>query len=205
MQLRQSLPRQWIESVARVLSGLGLTPNMVSLLGFGVSLGASALLALGYLAWGGVLVLLAGFADMLDGALARLTQRATPFGALLDSTLDRLSEAAVLFGLLLFYLPRGASQEVALVYLVVVGSVMVSYIRARAEGLGWECSVGILTRPERVVLLSLGLILGLVLPALWLLAVLSYVTAGQRLFYLWQKYRTSSLKSEAPAALKSRS
>lgn len=191
MQVRQAFPRQWLEPVVRALAWLRLSPNAVSLLGFALSLGASLLLALGYLAWGGALVLLGGFADMLDGALARLTQRATPFGALLDSTLDRLSEAAVLLGLLLFYLGRGAFQEVVLVYLVLVSSVMVSYIRARAEALGWECSVGLLARPERVVLLSVGLILGLAQPALWLLAILSSVTVGQRLFYLWQKARTS--------------
>lgn len=192
MQVRQALPRQWLEPVVRALAWLRLSPNMVSALGFALSLGAALLLALGYLAWGGVLVLLAGIADMLDGALARLTQRATPFGALLDSTLDRLSEAAVLLGLLLFYLGQGAFQEVVLVYVVVVSSVMVSYIRARAEGLGWECSVGLLARPERVVLLSLGLILGLTQPALWLLAILSSFTVGQRLFYLWQKARAAS-------------
>src|SRR3990172_6831551 len=106
---------------------------------------------------------------MLDGALARTTGKTSTFGAFLDSTLDRYSEAVLLFGLLVVATQRQSTQEILLVFAVMVGSVMVSNVRARAEGLGLRCEVGLLARPERVILLALGLILGQLLPVLWIL------------------------------------
>src|SRR5205823_9758245 len=117
--------------------------------------------------------------DTLDGALARVAGRATTFGAFLDSTLDRYSEAALLLGLLYDAGRRGDLAAEVLAFLVIVGSLLVSYARARAEGLGLECEVGIAPRPERVLILGLGLILGLELPALAVLAALTHFTAIQ--------------------------
>jgi CDP-diacylglycerol---glycerol-3-phosphate 3-phosphatidyltransferase len=119
---------------------------------------------------------------MLDGALARMTGKASRFGALLDSVFDRLSEAAVLFGVLLYALDRGHDDQAALAFAAIVGSLMVSYVRARAEGLGVTMTDGLFTRPERVIVLGVALLVGWLTPALWLLAVLTLLTAFQRLY-----------------------
>ncbi len=175
-------PAAVLDPVVRALAALGVTPNMLSvagLLGNGV---AGFLVARGDLGAGGIVMLLASALDMLDGALARRTGKATRFGALLDSTFDRLSEAAVLFGVLLYMLDRGHDVQAALAFVAIVGSLMVSYVRARAEGLGVSMTDGLFTRPERVVLLGVALLFGWLRAALWVLAVLTMLTASQRLF-----------------------
>jgi len=135
--------------------------------------------------------------DLLDGALARKTGAVTRFGALFDSVLDRLSEAAVLAGLVYHYAEVGEhTTEIALCYAAIVGSIMVSYVRARAEGLGLELREGVFTRAERVVLLGGALVIGIdivVAVALGILAVLSHLTAVQRVFAVWQKVKDEPL------------
>ncbi len=181
---RKGAARRLSSVPARFLVGR-MSPNALSLVGFLLSLLAASQVALGHLLWGGLLVLLAGFVDLLDGAVARLGGQATPFGAVLDSALDRLSEAAVLLGLVVHF---GGSSMVYLVYAVLVGSFLVSYIRARGEGLGLVMETGLFTRGERVVVLALGLVFPVVLwPALALIALLSWFTVGERLFSIWQK------------------
>jgi CDP-diacylglycerol--glycerol-3-phosphate 3-phosphatidyltransferase len=156
-----------------------------------VSVGAGVLIVTGHLFAAGFVVLAAGFFDILDGALARSTNRVTRFGAVLDSTLDRLAEAVILIGLLVVYAREPAVAEVALVSVTLIGSQLVSYVRARAEGLGLQCEVGIFTRAERVVVLVLGLLLSqfdyALIIALAIILVFSYVTVGQRLFHVWQQ------------------
>jgi CDP-diacylglycerol--glycerol-3-phosphate 3-phosphatidyltransferase len=164
----------------RVLVALGITPNMITVAGFLGSVSAAFAIADGRLVLGGILVLVFGGLDMFDGAVARATGRATPFGALFDSVLDRLSEAAVLGGILLYELDRGNKEESILVFWSVVGSLMVSYVRARAEGLGVSMTSGLFTRPERVVVTGAALILGWVRPVLWVLAVVTLLTVAQR-------------------------
>jgi CDP-diacylglycerol--glycerol-3-phosphate 3-phosphatidyltransferase len=166
-----------------------MAPNTLTLLGFLFNIIVAWVLAQGHLFLGGFLVIICSAFDLLDGALARVTGRVTAFGAILDSTLDRFSEAALLFGLSVFYLVQYRIPEVLLIYVVLVGSLAVSYVRARAEGLGLECEVGLLARPERVIILALGLIFNQVLIALWILAVLTHVTVGQRLLHLWRQTR----------------
>jgi CDP-diacylglycerol--glycerol-3-phosphate 3-phosphatidyltransferase len=166
----------------------------LTILGFILSLAIAYLLAMGKFFPGGLLVLFYGWFDMLDGALALASGRSTKFGALLDSTLDRLGEAALLCGLLVFYALQGSLQEILLLFAILVGSVMVSYIRARAEGLGIEVKVGLFTRPQRVIILAIGLILGaffgkVLLVFLWILAVGTIATAIHRLYYVWQRTR----------------
>src|SRR5690606_31144503 len=134
------------------------------------------------LAIGGVVMLLASALDMLDGAIARQIGRATPFGALFDSVLDRVSEALVLFGIAWWAIDTGRTEEALLAFVAVVGSLLVSYVRARAEGLDLTLTDGLFRRQERVVLTGVGLLLGLMRPALWILAVLSCLTAAQRLY-----------------------
>ena len=126
-------------------------------------------------------MLLASALDLLDGALARATNTASPAGALIDSTLDRASEAVVLLGAFMYVLGTRNDTAAVLAFVAVVGSLMVSYVRARAEGLGVEMTDGLFTRPERVLLLGSALILGYLTIALWVLAVLTTLTALQRL------------------------
>lgn len=179
--LRKSLPRGWVQPLALALGRLGLTPNTLTVLGLLLSAIGAVVLALGHLLMGGVLVLVSGLFDLMDGTLARATQRTSAFGAVLDSTFDRYGEALSLLGLLFYYLANGGTTEIVLIYVAIVGSLMVSYVKARAEGVGLSCDVGIFTRSERVFVLAVSLIIGQVLIGLWLLAVLANVTAVHRL------------------------
>jgi CDP-diacylglycerol--glycerol-3-phosphate 3-phosphatidyltransferase len=131
-------------------------------------------------------VLVAAALDLLDGALARATGRVTRFGGVFDSVLDRLGEAAVLGGVLFHFSEGGHRQEVVLAYIAVVGSILVSYVRARAEAAGLSLKEGLFTRPERVIVLGVGLMVGQMLIALWILAVVSVFTALQRLYAAWR-------------------
>ena len=174
------------------LRALGFTPNAVTLLGFSVAVAAAALVGAGYLVAGGLVFLAGSILDLFDGALARLTGRASKFGALLDSLMDRLSEAALFLGMAVYALRADLGQDRELFFLVVVmaalvSSQMVSYLRARGEGLGVETRTGLMTRPERVVLLGLGLILGLraLEVILVIMAAVSSFTTLQRLFHVW--------------------
>ena len=175
-----------LDPVARLVSRTGVSPNVVTLIGFSLNLGVAWVLAQGYMRIGGLLVPLVSLFDALDGTLARLTERRSRFGAFLDSTMDRFSEAILYLGLLVFYTRSGASREILLIYVTIVGSLMVSYARARAEGLGLDCNVGLLTRLERIVVLTIALILDQVPTALWVLAILTNFTAFQRMYHVWR-------------------
>ena len=174
------------QPVVRLLARTPLTPNTITWLGFWLTAGATVLVIIGNLFAAGFVVLVAGFFDMLDGALARHINRTTCFGAVLDSTLDRLSEAVLLIGILL-YIVNQSSVAVLLVFLALLGSLLVSYIRARAEALGLECQVGLFTRAERVIVLALGLLLNQIVIALAIIVAFSFFTFGQRLIYVWQQ------------------
>ena len=158
-----------------------------------LTIGAAALIVAEKLFAAGFVVLAAGFFDMLDGALARLTDRSTRFGAVLDSTLDRLAEAVLLLSLLVLYAREQAVAGVLLVGIAMLGSFMVSYLRARIEALGLECTVGLFTRAERVIVLALGLWLNqidyVLITALAIIVLFSFFTAGQRLLYVWRRTR----------------
>ncbi len=173
-----------LSSIARLISRTGVSPNILTLVGFLATLGVGYLLALGHERMAGLLMIPVGLFDALDGALARVTDKATPFGAFFDSTLDRFAEIALYLGLL--YLYRGSTLETVLIYLTITGSLMVSYTRARAEGLGLECKVGLFTRFERLALLVVGLILEQTLIALIILAIFSNLTALQRIWHVWR-------------------
>jgi CDP-diacylglycerol--glycerol-3-phosphate 3-phosphatidyltransferase len=178
---------------ARFLNALGITPNAITLLGFGVSVVAAYLVGSGWLLAGGIVFLVGGALDLFDGALARLTGRANPFGALLDSVFDRLGEAALFVGLAIYGLRAGFTDNYLLFFITVlllalIFSQGVSYLRARGEGLGVFTRAGLMTRPERVAILGVGLIIdalvGFPLMA-WLLlaiAVVSCFTLFQRMF-----------------------
>lgn len=182
------------DPIVAPLAKIGVTPNMISAFGFAGNVAAGALAAGGHFLWAGVVMLIFSALDLLDGALARKTGTVTKFGAVFDSVLDRLSEAAVLGGVLFHYTQVGGhTQEIVLCYAAVVGSIMVSYARARAEGEGLTLREGLFTRAERVILLGVALVIGhgVVLWALWALAVISHFTAVQRVVAVWQKLRAS--------------
>src|SRR6266481_1394221 len=197
----QQRVRQLVTSIMRPLAGLGITPNTLTVLGLLLSILTAFIIAQGWLFAGGLLVLFAGIFDMFDGAMARARNASTTFGAFFDSTLDRYSESIILFGLLFYALQRPEMQDrfwpfhyeqpwmITLVFIAVVGSFMVSYAKARAEGLGLECKTGLLARPERVVILALGLLSGTAIWALALLAVFSHVTAIERIVHVWRATR----------------
>jgi CDP-diacylglycerol--glycerol-3-phosphate 3-phosphatidyltransferase len=184
------LARKWmrwlLEPLARLINRTGISPNLLTMIGFVLTVGVAYVLATGHLQIGGVLLAVAGLFDALDGTLARLAGRKSRFGAFLDSIVDRLSEAVIFLGLLVHYTQHGGRQESFLIYATVVGSLMVSYARARAESIGVECKRGILTRFERAVVMVIGLILDQMLIALWILAVLSNFTALQRMYHVWR-------------------
>ena len=192
--MRRGLGKYFTEPVVTVLVKTHLTPNAVTCLGLLITIAAAVLISLNHAFAAGFVVLFAGLFDMLDGALARRTNKVTKFGGVLDSTLDRVSEAAVLIGIAVLYANRHSTWGVALAGITLISSQLVSYIRAKAEALNINCEIGIFTRPERVVILSIGLLLSrfnnVLLIALAIIAVLSFVTAGQRLFFVWKKTKS---------------
>ena len=175
-------PAAAIDPIVRVLASLGIGPAALTTAGLIGNIFAAALIVDGSLLAGGVVLLLASALDMLDGALARATGSASRFGAMFDSVLDRFSEAVVLFGIAWYAIESGNREQALLAFAAVVGSLMVSYVRARAEGLNLQLRDGIFTRAERVVLTGAMLILGYVTIGLWILATLSLFTAFQRLW-----------------------
>lgn len=188
-RLRRPLDRLFTAPLLRFLVAARLSPNRITVLGMAVALGAAALLATGQHIAGGALVLVAALFDLLDGALARATNRASIRGALLDSTLDRLSEGAILGGLLIHSARDDGSGEVLAIAAVLLASFMVSYIKARAEGLGLSCNVGLFTRPERVLFIALAALTGQVTILLSIAAALSSLTALHRFAHAWRAAR----------------
>ena len=194
----RSAPNWLTDPAVSVLSRLGVTPNMLTLFGFAGNVGAAVLAADGRFLAAGIIMLAFSALDFLDGSLARATGRATPFGAVFDSTMDRLSEAAVLFGLLWYFSNLNAREEGLLIFAAVVASIMVSYLRARAEIIGLKLREGVFTRTERVLLLGGGLILhdlldvNILTPVLWALALIAGFTVLQRLAMVWLKTRDMS-------------
>ena len=182
--------------IARFMGRVGLTPNTLTGIGLLLNVGVAVVLARSALVLGGWLLLGASAFDALDGTLARLTDRESQFGAFLDSTIDRYSEAFVYGGLLLHYLEQGARVETVLVYVAIIGSLMVSYSRARAEGVGVACQLGIAPRWGRICLIAVGLILSQATLALWAVAVLANLTAIQRIVHVWRNASVTVPKRE---------
>jgi len=195
-EIRKAAAYYLIQPVVRPLAKTGITPNTITWLGFLLSAGGASLIITGHLFAAGCVVVVAGLFDMLDGALARYTKQVTQSGAILDSTLDRLAEAVLLLGILLLYAREGSTIGILLVGVTLVGSLLVSYIRAKAESLDIECQVGLFTRPERVIVLALGLLLSqfeyALIIALSVIVLFSLFTAGQRLLHVWHQTKEKS-------------
>lgn len=182
----RKISRGIVQPLARFLARLGISANALTVLGCLLTIAVAVVLATGRLRLGGVLLIAAASIDGLDGSLARLNGKPTRFGAFLDSVLDRVSESAVFLGLAWWYLGQPGIVEEMLAYIAIAGSFMVSYARARAEGIGVPCKVGLFTRVERSVLLVVALILGFPVPALWILAVGTWITTIHRIVAVYQ-------------------
>ena len=177
------------DPVARALVGLRLRPNQLSFLGLVGSMCAAAAFAADQRRLGGLCLVLAGALDILDGALARVSGQVSPFGAFLDSVLDRYSDLLVLSGLVFLFARLGRPEVVAAVLLALIGTVMVSYTRARAESIDVECRVGFMERGERMLVLILGAFLDLLIPAIWVVALGANATAVHRIAHTWRANR----------------
>ncbi|HWO73034.1 MAG TPA: CDP-alcohol phosphatidyltransferase family protein [Dehalococcoidia bacterium] len=187
----RALPRQVTTPVVAVFIRLGVTPNMLTIAQLAGGIIAAVIIASGELVWGGVVLFAAALLDGFDGTLARTTGRVTRFGGVFDSTVDRLFEGVVLGGLLYYYLERGAREESMLVFASAVGSLCVSYVRARAEVENVELYDGLFTRAVRILFLTAGLVFGGLRVVLWVLATMTLVTTLHRLYVTWQRLRDS--------------
>jgi CDP-diacylglycerol--glycerol-3-phosphate 3-phosphatidyltransferase len=179
--------RRGFTPVLSTLHRLGVTPNQVTVAGTVLNAGVAALIIADRLIWAGVLVLVAGIFDMLDGSLARLSEQVTPFGAFLDSTLDRVSEGVVLAAIAYYLAAQGRAVDAGLVVLALLGSILVSYTRARAESLGVECKVGIMSRPERIILVAIGLFFNVLPYVIYIMLALTVFTVIQRVVHTYRE------------------
>jgi CDP-diacylglycerol--glycerol-3-phosphate 3-phosphatidyltransferase len=199
----KELGRRILNPIAVLFHRVGLTPDQVTFGGLLLSLAAGAALAAGRFPLATLLLLVGSLCDVLDGSLARLSGRSSRFGAFLDSTVDRYAEMAVFMGLGLHFAATGDVFNVGLTFAAATGSLLVSYARARAEGLGLDCKVGWFERPERLALLIVaGLLQAFqaMSAALLLLALLSFVTAGQRIAHVWRITRGAGADGSDPSA-----
>ena len=203
----QKLIYNLINPIIKGMIKMGITPNMVTTIGFVGNVVAIFLiihasqltpLSMGFswIGWGGAILLFSGLFDMMDGRLARLGNMSTTFGAFWDSTLDRYSELFSLFGITLYLMTASGIWAGVITFLALVGSIMVSYVRARAEGLGIECKVGLMQRPERVVVTALAAIITGMTGSLWwliggmtLIAVLANITAFWRVAHCYKQLK----------------
>lgn len=191
--------QDWVRAQARrlvpLLQVFGFTPNTLTLVGLFITALSAVLIAAGQFVAGGLVLLIAALFDILDGAVARVTGKVYRYGAFLDSTTDRYAEGFTYIALLYYYVAgHHGTVEPMLVIAALNGSLLVSYVRARAQSLGFVCDGGLLARPERVVLTVLGLLFSgpLLLPVLWVLALLTNLTAVQRIWFVWRQSRQTA-------------
>ena len=185
--------RRQLAPLARALANIGISPDFLTWIGFLISSLAGVLVGGGRFRIAALALLLGGLCDVLDGAVARASGRSTQFGAFLDSTVDRWAEMFFFAGLLYYFVgPQPSTIYALLVFFAAGGSFMVSYTRARAEGLGLECTVGWMERPERIAVLILASLIGLagIKIALWLLTVLVFWTSGQRMLHVHREAKS---------------
>ena len=176
-----------LDRLVRTLSLARIHPNVLTAMGLAINIVAAILFGKGHFQAAGLVVLGAGVFDMVDGRVARASNTVTPFGAFFDSVVDRYSDMALYMGLLVYYARVGHFLYLVLVALVMAGSVMISYTRARAESLIPTCKVGFLERPERIVVIIIGALWDRIGPALWVIAVLSNITVIHRCIYTWRE------------------
>ena len=181
-----------LEGIARVILQLGISPNSITLLGLMGNLIASVFITLGMIQIGGLIVLIMGPLDAVDGTVARIGCGETKFGAFLDSISDRYSEFFILGSLLVIFLRSNNWQACILVYIAAAGSLLVSYTRAKAESLGYSAKIGVLTRVERYLVMAPALILNVPMIGLWIIAVFANFTALQRIWQVWRQVKNEN-------------
>jgi len=177
----------YLFSLYHKMLGANGTPNLLTLLGLLAMLLASFLVFRGYWVYAGLAILLSGIFDLFDGVIARRLNKVTRFGGFFDSVLDRYSDLLFLFALLLFYLKQDRRDLVILVFVVAIGTALVPYARARAEAAQVVCNIGLMERAERLILLVAGTLFHVMVPVLWILAVLTHITVLQRIYHVWKK------------------
>ena len=187
-----------LDPVVKLAIKLKLSPNAFTSIGFVISIIAAVIAARGQVRFASAVILIAGMFDTVDGKLARESGKETKFGALFDSTLDRYSEVMYFFGLAFFFIQSQWYWTSVGVAVALGGSLMVSYVRARAEGLGFDCKVGMMQRPTRLLLLGFGGLIhvGALMVAVWIIAVFANMTAIQRILHVWKEDRALHLSPE---------
>jgi CDP-diacylglycerol--glycerol-3-phosphate 3-phosphatidyltransferase len=186
--------RSRFSTVGKIVAKTNLSPNAITVIGLFLNLAVAAVIASGNLLLGGALLLIAGGFDVVDGAVARATNQVSRFGSFFDSTIDRYADAIILGGVLFYFIEDDAgSWPLMLVFVTLVGSLMISYTRSKAESLGLKGDVGFAQRAERVIILSAGLMLGYPVWAMAVLAVLTQFTVLQRILHVWRELRYSEL------------
>jgi CDP-diacylglycerol--glycerol-3-phosphate 3-phosphatidyltransferase len=176
-----------LDLIVAFVSFLGINPNLLTFIGFLISIFAAVYFARGRFLEAGLVIIFAGIFDMLDGRVARITNSVTKFGAFFDSVLDRYSDIVIFLGLMIYYSKAQRLSYMVLSGVVMMGAVMTSYTRARAESLIPLCKVGFLERPERLVLLIIGALSNRMAPALWVMAIFSNLTVIHRITYTWRE------------------
>ena len=180
----------FLHSLLKKVFGKYGNPNVFTWMGFFATLLASVLVLKGFWTLGGLAIILSGLFDLFDGVVARKNGKVTLFGGFLDSVLDRYSDLLLLMAFLIYYLERGESSHVILTSFVSMGVALIPYVRARAEAAQISCKIGLMERAERIILLTLGTLLHLMVPVLWVLAVLTHFTVLQRIYHVWKKSKT---------------
>ena len=191
-----------IDRIVRWLALSKIHPNVLTALGLVINIWAAWLFSQGRFTFAGAVVIGAGLFDMVDGRVARATKQVTLFGGFFDSVVDRYSDLALLMGLLVYYSSINRPFYIVLTAIVMTGSVMISYTRARSENAIPKCKVGFLERPERVVLIIIGALFGHMAPVLWVIAVLSNLTVIHRMMYTWQECKRLEMGVSSPASVK---
>jgi CDP-diacylglycerol--glycerol-3-phosphate 3-phosphatidyltransferase len=176
-----------LDLIVAFVSFLGINPNLLTFIGFLITIFAAVYFARGRFLEAGLVIIFAGIFDMLDGRVARITNSVTKFGAFFDSVLDRYSDIVIFLGLMIYYSKAQRLSYMVLSGVVMMGAVMTSYTRARAESLIPLCKVGFLERPERLVLLIIGALSNRMAPALWVMAIFSNLTVIHRITYTWRE------------------
>ena len=176
--------------IARIIFGKNIHPHLLTFMGLIINIGAAVCLGTGYWVLGGCLILVAGLFDILDGAVARVFNRATKFGGFLDSVIDRYSDIVLFIGIIWYYASREEPGYIFIACIVLMGCILIPYSRAKAEIFLDHCNIGLMERAERTILLAIGSIFNILNFVLLILAVLTHITVIQRIHYTWKKMQT---------------
>jgi len=182
----------YLKPIIEKIFGKRSNPNSFTLMGFVATLFASFLIVKDIWWIAGLMIILSGLFDLFDGVVARNLDKVTVFGGFLDSVLDRYSDLFLLFALIIYYLKKGDFTLVVLTSFVSIGTALIPYTRARAEAAQVSCSIGLMERAERIILLSAGALFNWMEPVLWILAVLTHFTVLHRIYYVWKELRSPS-------------